>query len=73
MLGELERQTGYTIPDDKLNPNGGAIALGHPFCDSGTRGVLKLATELAERDARYGCLGICVGSGQGVALVLDRA
>jgi acetyl-CoA acetyltransferase family protein len=73
VLRELERRTGYTIPDDTLNPTGGAIALGHPFGDSGTRGALTLATELAERDARYGCLGICVGSGQGVALVLERA
>jgi acetyl-CoA acetyltransferase family protein len=71
-LREFTVQTGYTIPDDRLNPNGGAVALGHPFGDSGTRCVLTLATELAERDARYGCLGICVGSGQGVAIVLER-
>jgi acetyl-CoA acetyltransferase len=48
------------------------VALGHPFGDSGTRGVLTLATDLAERGARHGCLGICVGSGQGVAIVLER-
>jgi acetyl-CoA acetyltransferase len=73
VLREFETQTGYRIPDERLNPNGGAVALGHPFGDSGTRGVLTLATELAERDLRYGCLGICVGSGQGVAIVLERA
>jgi acetyl-CoA acetyltransferase family protein len=73
VLREFETQTGFAIPDDRLNPNGGAVALGHPFGDSGTRGVLTLATELAERGARYGCLGICVGSGQGVAIVLERA
>jgi Thiolase, C-terminal domain len=50
----------------------GAVALGHPLGDSGTRGVLTLATELAERGARYGCLGICVGSGQGSASVLSN-
>ena len=72
MLRELEAQTGFAIPDERLNPNGGAVALGHPFGDSGTRGVLTLTTELAERGARYGCLGICVGSGQGVAIVLER-
>ena len=73
VLREFETQTGFAIPDERLNPNGGAVALGHPFGDSGTRGVLTLATELAERGARYGCLGICVGSGQGVAVVLDRS
>ncbi len=72
VLRELETQTGYKVPDDELNPNGGAVALGHPFGDSGTRGVLTLALELVEREARYGCLGICVGSGQGVALVIER-
>jgi acetyl-CoA acetyltransferase family protein len=73
VLREFETQTGYQVPDERLNPNGGAVALGHPFGDSGTRCVLTLATELAERDARYGCLGICVGSGQGVAIVLERS
>jgi acetyl-CoA acetyltransferase family protein len=72
VMREFETQTGFAIPDERLNPNGGAVALGHPFGDSGTRGVLTLATELAERGARYGCLGICVGSGQGVAIVLER-
>jgi acetyl-CoA acetyltransferase family protein len=72
VLREFEAQTGWVIPDDRLNPNGGAVALGHPFGDSGTRCVLTLATELEERGARYGCTGICVGSGQGVALVIER-
>jgi acetyl-CoA acetyltransferase len=72
VMREFETQTGFAIPDERLNPNGGAVALGHPFGDSGTRGVLTLATELTERGARYGCLGICVGSGQGVAIVLER-
>jgi acetyl-CoA acetyltransferase len=71
VLREFETQTGFEIPDERLNPNGGAVALGHPFGDSGTRGVLTLA-ELAERGGRYGCLGICVGSGQGVAILLER-
>jgi acetyl-CoA acetyltransferase family protein len=72
VLREFPKQTGYTIPDEKLNPNGGAIALGHPFGDSGTRLVLSLATELAVTQKRYGVIGVCVGSGQGVALVLER-
>jgi acetyl-CoA acetyltransferase family protein len=72
VLREFRTQTGFAIPDGRLNPNGGAVALGHPFGDSGTRCVLTLATELHERGLRYGAIGICVGSGQGVALVIER-
>jgi acetyl-CoA acetyltransferase family protein len=73
VLRELPRQLdGFEVPDDKLNPNGGAVAIGHPFGSSGTRYVLTLATELRTRGARYGVLGVCVGSGQGVALVLEN-
>jgi acetyl-CoA acetyltransferase family protein len=73
ILRELPRQLGgFEVPDERLNPNGGAVAIGHPFGSSGTRYVLTLATELREREARYGVLGVCVGSGQGVALVLEN-
>jgi acetyl-CoA acetyltransferase family protein len=73
ILRELPRQLdGFEVPEAKLNPNGGAVAIGHPFGSSGTRYVLTLATELREREARYGVLGVCVGSGQGVALVLEN-
>jgi acetyl-CoA acetyltransferase family protein len=73
VLRELPRQLdGFEIPDERLNHNGGAVAIGHPFGSSGTRYVLTLATELRVRDARYGALGVCVGSGQGVALVLEN-
>ena len=72
VLRELTVQLdGFEVPDDRLNPNGGAVAIGHPFGSSGTRYVLTLATELRLRDARYGVLGVCVGSGQGVALVIE--
>jgi acetyl-CoA acetyltransferase family protein len=74
VLRELPRQLdGFEVPDDRLNPNGGAVAIGHPFGSSGTRYVLTLATELRLRGARYGVVGVCVGSGQGVALVLENA
>jgi acetyl-CoA acetyltransferase family protein len=74
VLRELPRQLdGFEVPDDRLNPNGGAVAIGHPFGSSGTRYVLTLATELRLRSLRYGVLGVCVGSGQGVALVLENA
>jgi acetyl-CoA acetyltransferase family protein len=73
VLRELTVQLdGFEVPDDRLNPNGGAVAIGHPFGSSGTRYVLTLATELHLREARYGVLGVCVGSGQGVALVLEN-
>jgi acetyl-CoA acetyltransferase family protein len=73
ILRELANQLeGFRVPDEQLNPNGGAVAIGHPFGSSGTRYVLTLATELRERSARYGVLGVCVGSGQGVALVLEN-
>jgi acetyl-CoA acetyltransferase len=74
VLRELPKQLdGFEVPDDRLNPNGGAVAIGHPFGSSGTRYVLTLSTELHRRQARYGVLGVCVGSGQGVALVLENA
>jgi acetyl-CoA acetyltransferase family protein len=73
VLRELPRQLdGFEVPDERLNPNGGAVAIGHPFGSSGTRYVLTLATELRAREARFGVLGVCVGSGQGVALVLEN-
>jgi len=58
VLRELSNQLGgFTIPDDNLSPNGGAVATGHPFGASGTRYLLTLATELRERNARYGVIG----------------
>jgi acetyl-CoA acetyltransferase family protein len=73
ILRELPTQLdGFEVPDERLNPNGGAVAIGHPFGSSGTRYVLTLATELRERGAKYGVAGVCVGSGQGVALVLEN-
>ena len=73
VLRELPNQLdGFTVPDEKLNPNGGAVAIGHPFGASGARYALTNATELRERGVRYGTLGVCVGSGQGVALVLEN-
>jgi 3-oxoadipyl-CoA thiolase len=63
------------IPDDdrRVNPNGGAIALGHPLGMSGARLALTAALELRERKARYALCTMCVGVGQGVAMILERA
>ncbi len=62
------------IPDDAahVNPNGGAIALGHPLGMSGARLVLTAAYELKRRGGRYALCTMCVGVGQGVALILER-
>jgi acetyl-CoA acetyltransferase family protein len=74
VLRELPNQLdGFKVPDERLNPNGGAVAIGHPFGSSGTRYLLTLATELTRRELRYGVAGVCVGSGQGVAIVLENA
>ena len=60
------------IPDEKLNVNGGALALGHPLGCSGARIATTLLHEMARRDARYGLATMCVGFGQGVATVFER-
>src|SRR5262249_54740346 len=55
------------IDPDKLNVNGGSIALGHPFGMTGSRLVGTLANEMQRRSARYGVVTMCVGGGQGAA------
>lgn len=62
------------LPDDAahVNPNGGAIALGHPLGMSGARLVTTASHELALRNGRYALCTMCVGVGQGVAMVLER-
>ena len=58
---------------EKLNVNGGAIALGHPLAATGTRCTLTLLKEMRRRNVRYGVAGACIGGGQGIALVLESA
>ena len=62
------------LPDDAehVNPNGGAIALGHPLGMSGARLVLSAALELGHRDARWAVATMCIGVGQGVSVLLER-
>jgi 3-oxoadipyl-CoA thiolase len=60
------------IPHEKLNVNGGAIALGHPLGCSGARLVTTLCHELRRRGGRYGLATMCIGVGQGLALVVER-
>jgi acetyl-CoA C-acetyltransferase len=61
------------IPDDRLNVNGGAIALGHPLGCSGARIATTLLHEMRRRGAERGLATMCVGFGQGVAAVFERA
>jgi acetyl-CoA acetyltransferase family protein len=58
---------------DKLNVNGGAIALGHPLGASGTRLVLTVLYELRRRKQRYGLATACIGGGQGIAMIVESA
>jgi 3-oxoadipyl-CoA thiolase len=60
------------LDEEKVNVNGGAIALGHPLGMSGARLVVSLLHELRRRDGRYGLATLCVGVGQGVAALFER-
>jgi acetyl-CoA C-acetyltransferase len=57
---------------DKLNVHGGAIALGHPFGSTGTRIMTTLINGLQERDGTFGLETMCVGGGQGMAIIVER-
>jgi len=60
------------IDEEKLNVNGGAIALGHPLGCSGARIVVTLLHELERREGRYGLATMCIGVGQGIATIIER-
>jgi len=67
------RELGLAGDDPRINPNGGAIAIGHPLGMSGARILLTASLELKKRQARYALVTMCVGVGQGYAVVLERA
>ncbi|MGH3888801.1 MAG: acetyl-CoA C-acyltransferase, partial [Pseudonocardiaceae bacterium] len=60
------------VPHDKLNVNGGAIALGHPLGATGAMILGSLIDELERRDLRYGLATLCVGGGMGIATIIER-
>ena len=66
------RELGLTDNDVRINPNGGAIALGHPLGMSGTRLVITAMKELKRRNGKYALCTMCVGVGQGVAMVIEN-
>jgi acetyl-CoA acetyltransferase family protein len=66
------RELGLADNDPRVNPNGGAIAIGHPLGVSGTRISYSLALELHEKNEKYGLATMCVGLGQGYAMVIEK-
>jgi acetyl-CoA acetyltransferase family protein len=60
------------IPAERLNPNGGAIALGHPLGCSGARIMTTLLHEMKRRNARHGLATMCIGVGQGISVIVER-
>ena len=58
--------------DSRVNPNGGAIAVGHPLGASGARLTLSTTRELTRRSGRYAVISLCIGVGQGLAMVIER-
>jgi acetyl-CoA acetyltransferase family protein len=66
------RAWGIADNDERLNPNGGAIALGHPLGMSGARLLNSASIELQERNKRYALITMCIGVGQGYAMVIEK-
>jgi acetyl-CoA acetyltransferase len=66
------RALGVADDAEHVNPNGGAIALGHPLGMSGARLVMTAAYELKRRGGRYALCTMCVGVGQGAAIIIER-
>ncbi|MEY8216412.1 MAG: acetyl-CoA C-acyltransferase, partial [Colwellia sp.] len=56
----------------KVNPNGGAVALGHPVGATGSILIIKTLAELERTNGRYGLITMCIGGGQGIALIIER-
>jgi acetyl-CoA acetyltransferase family protein len=68
----VTRDLGLSDTDERVNPNGGAIAIGHPLGASGARLVTTAAYQLARTGGRYALCTMCIGVGQGIALIIER-
>jgi len=68
----VARDLGWENTMEKVNVNGGAIALGHPIGASGTRILVSLLYEMQKRDCKTGLATLCIGGGQGTALIVAR-
>jgi len=66
------REFGLADDDPRINPNGGAIAIGHPLGVSGARILHTAALELQEQNKKYALATMCVGVGQGYATILEK-
>jgi acetyl-CoA acyltransferase len=66
------RELGVADDDARVNPNGGAIALGHPLGMSGARLITTAIVELEEQQKRYALCTMCIGVGQGIAIIIER-
>ena len=66
------RTLGLADDDPRINPNGGAIALGHPLGMSGTRLIQTAMLELQQQQKRYALATMCVGVGMGYAVIIER-
>ena len=72
VLGCL-KQLQIDFQDDRVNPNGGAISIGHPLGASGARLILTALRQLEHTGGRYALITMCIGIGQGIAVVIERA
>jgi len=69
----VARELGFADHMDKVNVNGGAIALGHPIGASGARILVSLLYEMQKRELKYGLATLCIGGGQGCAMIVERS
>lgn len=74
VISELAKKHNVNYYDlkDKINVNGGAIALGHPVGASGARIVTTLVYEMKRRNAKYGIASLCIGGGMGIAMLIKN-
>ncbi len=72
-VNALKQDHNIELPLEKLNVNGGAVSLGHPLGATGARLILTLVHELEARRGRYGIASMCIGGGQGIAVLIERA
>jgi acetyl-CoA acetyltransferase len=68
----VTRELGLADDAAQVNPNGGAIAIGHPLGASGVRLTITAVNQLERIDGRYALCTMCIGVGQGIALILER-
>ncbi|MFT6219298.1 MAG: acetyl-CoA C-acetyltransferase [Cycloclasticus pugetii] len=72
VLGGL-KQLGIAEDDPRINPNGGAISVGHPLGASGARLAITASHQLQRTQGRYALITMCIGVGQGIAMVIERS